>query len=39
MTAAGKNLEAQTPVNIVDGAFTYMLPGRSVTSFVGDVTP
>ncbi|HXU06588.1 MAG TPA: glycoside hydrolase family 30 beta sandwich domain-containing protein [Polyangia bacterium] len=38
-TADGKNLVAQSPVGVVDGAFTYKLPGKSVTSFVGDVTP
>jgi glucuronoarabinoxylan endo-1,4-beta-xylanase len=39
MTATGKNLEQQSPVTVTDGAFTYMLPGQSVTTFVGDVTP
>ena len=39
MTATGKNLAAQSAVSVVDGAFTYTLPGQSVTTFVGDVSP
>jgi glucuronoarabinoxylan endo-1,4-beta-xylanase len=38
MTATGKNLEQQSPVGVTDGAFTYVLPGKSVTTFVADVT-
>ena len=38
-TATGKNLQAQPAVSVADGAFTYTLPGYSVTTFVGDVTP
>jgi glucuronoarabinoxylan endo-1,4-beta-xylanase len=39
VTATGQNLQAQSPVSVTGGAFTYALPGRSVTTFVGDVTP
>jgi glucuronoarabinoxylan endo-1,4-beta-xylanase len=39
VTATGMNLAAQSPVSVADGAFTYTLPGHSVTTFVGDVTP
>lgn len=39
VTATGKNLIAQSPVSVADGAFTYTLPGHSVTTFVGDVSP
>jgi glucuronoarabinoxylan endo-1,4-beta-xylanase len=39
VTATGQNLQAQSPVSVTDGAFTYTLPGHSVTTFVGDVTP
>jgi len=39
VTATGQNLQAQSPVSVTGGAFTYTLPGRSVTTFVGDVTP
>jgi glucuronoarabinoxylan endo-1,4-beta-xylanase len=38
-TAAGRNLQAQAAVSVVDGKFTYVLPERSVTTFVGAVTP
>jgi glucuronoarabinoxylan endo-1,4-beta-xylanase len=36
-TATGKNLQAGTPVGVSGGAFTYTLPGYSVTTLVGDV--
>ena len=39
VTATSQNLQAQSPVSVTDGAFTYTLPARSVTTFVGDVTP
>jgi len=39
LTTTGKNLAAQSAVSVVDGAFTYTLPGQSVTTFVGDVSP
>jgi O-glycosyl hydrolase len=38
MTATGMNLVAQPVVSVTDGAFTYTLPARSVTTLVGDVT-
>jgi glucuronoarabinoxylan endo-1,4-beta-xylanase len=37
ITAAGKNLEPQAVVPVVDGKFSVVLPARSVTSFVGTV--
>jgi glucuronoarabinoxylan endo-1,4-beta-xylanase len=39
MTAAGMNLAQQSPVSVGDGAFSYVLPGQSVTTFVGAVSP
>jgi glucuronoarabinoxylan endo-1,4-beta-xylanase len=39
LTAADQNLVAQAAVSVVDGAFSYVLPARSVTTFVGTVSP
>jgi len=38
VTSATQQLEAQTPISLVDGAFSTTLPAQSVTSFVGTVT-
>jgi glucuronoarabinoxylan endo-1,4-beta-xylanase len=39
VTAAGVNLQAQAAVPVVDGSFSAVLRARSVTTFVGAVTP
>jgi glucuronoarabinoxylan endo-1,4-beta-xylanase len=36
ITSAGLALAPADPVPVSDAAFTFVLPGRSVTTFVGD---
>jgi O-glycosyl hydrolase len=39
VTSATQKLAAQAAVQVADGAFSVMLPARSVTSLVGTFSP